>query len=77
MTVLQRAAYYNKQSFIDAVRNSVSDEEWIQLLYTPIRKYNQRNRNDGRYQGAVDLIDELRAAARVKCVLQTGNNSGM
>ena len=77
LTVLQRATYYNKQSSIETIRDSVSDEEWLQLVSTPLPEYDQWIHDNDRYQQAVDWIDELRAAARVKSVLQTENNSGM
>ena len=77
-TVLQRAAYrVNDQSSIDTIRNSVSDEEWLQLLCTPLPEYIQQSPNNKSHQRAVNRINELRAAARVKSVLQTENNSGM
>ena len=77
MTVLQYAVYWNEPSSIDAIRDSVSDEEWLQLVSSPLPEYNELYHNDDRYQRAVDRIDEMRAATRVKSVLQTTNNSGM
>ena len=70
-TALQDAVYWNEQSSIDTIRDSVNDEEWIQLLSTPLPEYNQWHKDNDRYQRAVDRTDELRAAARVKGVLQT------
>ena len=77
MTVLQTAAYENKQSCIDTIRDSVSDEEWLQLVSTPLPEYNQRIHYELEYHQAVSRIDELRAAARVKCVLLTQDKSGI
>ena len=76
MTALQSAVWY-KQSCVKIIRDSVSDEVWLQLVSTP-PEYNEVHQyNDDFYQGAVDMIDELRAAARVKSVLQTENISGI
>ena len=77
MTVLQYAAYEGKECSIDSMRNSVSDDEWLHLVSTPLTEYYQRIHNKENYQHAVSRIDELRAAARVKSVLQTENNSGL
>ena len=78
MTVLQAAVYWNEQSSIKAIRDSVSDEEWMQIVSTPLPEYYEAMYfNEGFYKQAVNRIDELRAAARVKSVLQTKNNSGM
>ena len=78
MTVLQAAVYWNEQSSIKAIRDSVSDEEWMQIVSTPLPEYYEAMYfNEGFYKQAVNRIDELRAAARVKSVLQTKYNSGM
>ena len=78
LTVLQAAAYWNTHSCVDTIRDSVSDEEWLQLVSTPLPEYTwSLHYHDAYYQEAVNTIDKLRAAARVKSVLQTENNSGM
>ena len=77
MTILQMAVYSYKQSSIETIRDSVSDEKWIQLVSTPLPEYNQMIHMKNIYQQAVSRIDELRAAARVKSALQTENNSGV
>ena len=77
MTVLQRAVYFDKQSGrIETIRESVSDEEWIKLLSTPLPQYRKDIHNEARYQRAVTKIDELRTAARVKSALLIANQSG-
>ena len=77
MTVLQTAAYRSTQSSIDTIRDSVSGKEWIVLL-SPLSEYKESIHSlEDFYQQAVSRIDELRAAARVKSVLRTENNSGM
>ena len=77
ITVLHSAAYGNNQSCIDTIRDSVSDEEWLQLVSTPLPEYDESiHVSEYFYQGAVDWIDELRAAARVKSVFQIENHSG-
>ena len=76
MTVLQAAAYFDKQSgCIETIRESVSDEEWIKLLSTPLPEYIRRY-NNAMYQRAVSKIDELRTAVRVKSALLIANLSG-
>ena len=77
LTVLHYAAYGDNQSSIDTIRDSVSDQEWLHLLSTPLPENNQRIHKENFYQRAVSTLDELRAAARVKSVLQTENNSGV
>ena len=77
MTVLQHAVYWNDQSSIDTIRDSVSDEEWLQLVSTPLPEYEQRIHYELEYQLAVSRIDDLRAAARVKCALLTQDKSGI
>ena len=78
MTVLQTAAYEDKQSVcIETIRESVSDEEWIHLISTPLPEYNPRHHYEAEYQQAVSVIDELRTAARVKSALLIANQSGM
>ena len=77
MTVLQTAAYFDKQSrCIETIRESVSDEEWIQLLSTPLPEYDPEDDNEAEYQRAVSKIDELRTAARVKSALLIADKSG-
>ena len=76
MTVLQTTAYWDKQSgFIETVRESVSNEEWIKLLSTPLPEYIRRI-GEAKYQRAVSKIDELRTAARVKSALLIADKSG-
>ena len=41
MTVLQTAFYQDKQSSVEFIRNSVSDDIWLQLLCT--RRLHQNN----------------------------------
>ena len=78
ITVLQKAAYDDEQSLIDTIRNSVSDEEWLQLLSTPLPAYSPMIHNyEENYQRADRWIDEMRAAAKVRSVLQIENHSGM
>ena len=77
MTALQSAAYWNNQSCIDTIRDSVSVEVRIELLSTPLPQYNKWIHNIDGYGRAVSGIDELRAAARVKSALQTEHHSGM
>ena len=77
MTVLQTAVYFDKQSgSIETIRESVSDEEWIKLLFTPLPQNQGWPLNKAEYQRAVSKIDELRTAARVKSALLIANQSG-
>ena len=77
MTVLQKAVYWNKQSSMDTIRDSVSYQESIQLLSTPLPEYDRLIHDEKRYKQVVSRIDEMRAAARVVSALQTGNYYGM
>ena len=77
MTVLQTAAYWDRQSrCIETIRESVSAEEWIKLLSTPLPQYDPWCHDEAEYQRAVSKIDELRTAARVKSALLIANKSG-
>ena len=77
MTVLQTAAYWDRQSrCIETIRESVSDEEWIKLLSTPLPQYDPWCHDEAQYQRAVSKIDELGTAARVKSALLIANQSG-
>ena len=83
MTVLQTAAYFDKQArCIETIRESVSDEVWINLLSTPLPEYSGNIHHETPYQRAVSKIEELRTdelitAARVKSALLIANQSGM
>ena len=76
LPVLQTAAYSDEQSSIETIRESVSDEVWLQLLYTPLPKFYESNHFGTQYQRAVGKIDELRTAARVKAALLFSDQSG-
>ena len=79
-TVIQKAAYWNTIPTIETIRNGVSDDEWLQLLNTPLPDRSASSRdyhNEYNYQQATSIIDELRAAARVKSAILIHDNTGL
>ena len=77
LTVLQIAAYQDRQSCIETIRDSVSDEVWIKLLSTPLPEYQLNWNAKDQYQRALSKVDELRAAAKVQHAIITQDNTGL
>ena len=65
LSVTQRVVYYEKRSSLDMIQDSISDQQWLKVLTTPLP-----NLRRDKYQMAVDRIDELRTAAKVNTVLK-------
>ena len=57
LTVLQIAAYQDRQSCIETIRDSVSDEVWIELLSSSLPEYDRWQHNELKYQRAVSEIE--------------------
>ena len=71
------SSYFDKQyGCIETISESVSDEEWINLLSTPLPQCNPQRHNKAEYKRAVSKIEELRTAARVKSALLIADKSG-
>ena len=85
MTVLQYICYvgwlrysFPLQTILNALKDAVGDETWLQLLSDPLPDLdNHLLRTNPHMVQSFDVIQELRAEAMVKCVLKMGDIAGI
>ena len=76
MTVLQAAIYFDKQSAIAKLKESVSKEEWVWLLSNPLPVLNRRFCNEESYQQYVNRVENLQIAAKLESIILTTDQAG-
>ena len=73
--MLQFAAYANAKSSLEMIKDSVTIDEWLQLLLTPLPE-NILPHQKEHYQQAVKLIEIHRVEAKIQKALLTNNVLG-